>query len=269
MNFLWLNIYNGKYRDFLELIKNPTKRTLVFTPNPEILLRASRDAEFRDILEQADYLTPDANWLYTGSLMQDGMGFFHAGLTTLLAKKNLREKYGELIQWSNLTRDLVEYATGENKKILIIDNYRIETPKNQFEVEKQKIQENIIPLFHEKLPWLDVVVVFDGEKTPSELALLIQKESISYVFSCIGMKTQEQRLIEIFSRLPEDFPVVWLGVGSSFDYLLGLQKRAPMIFQKLGIEWFYRLIMNPRARWVRIMDAFWRFPRVVKTPTKD
>ncbi|MFZ2255300.1 MAG: WecB/TagA/CpsF family glycosyltransferase [Patescibacteria group bacterium] len=111
--------------------------------------------------------------------------------------------------------------------------------------------------------------MFDGEKTPSELALLIQKESIAYVFSCIGMKTQEQRLIEIFASIPEDFPIVGLGVGSSFDYLLGLQKRAPLLFQKLGLEWLYRLVTNPRARWGRIVDAFWRFPRVVKNSVKD
>jgi UDP-N-acetyl-D-mannosaminuronic acid transferase (WecB/TagA/CpsF family) len=64
MRFLSLDIYQGKYQDFLVLIKNATKKTLVFTPNPEILLRASRDPEFLEILKQADYLTPDANGLY-------------------------------------------------------------------------------------------------------------------------------------------------------------------------------------------------------------
>lgn len=264
MQFLWLNIYNGKYQDFLESIKNPKKKTLVFTPNPEILLRASRDKEFLDILKKADYLTPDANWLYTATLMQEGTGFIGALFRTLFSKKNLREQYGELIQWSNLTRDFVEYAVEQGKKILIIDNYRIIEPQNEFEIAKKKTQENIIPLFHEKLPWLDVEVVFDDEVSPEDIAKKIQEENISYVFSCIGMKTQEQRLLEIFWHLLEDTPVVWLGVGSSFDYLLGLQRRAPRIFQQLWIEWFYRLMMNPRARWWRIMDAFWRFPRIIK-----
>lgn len=43
MNFLNLDIYTGKYDDFLNLLKNPIKKTLVFTPNPEILLKASKD----------------------------------------------------------------------------------------------------------------------------------------------------------------------------------------------------------------------------------
>lgn len=46
---------------FLDLIKNPTTKTLVFTPNPEILVRANSDVEFLDILQKADYNTPDAN----------------------------------------------------------------------------------------------------------------------------------------------------------------------------------------------------------------
>lgn len=140
MQFLSLDIYNGTYESFLEILKNPTKKTLVFTPNPEILLHASRDGEFSDILRQADYLTPDANGLYTASLIQEGSGFLMAGFRTFFSKKSLREKYGELIQGSNLTRDLVQFAVQEQKKILMIDNYLITTPKNDFEIKKMEIQ---------------------------------------------------------------------------------------------------------------------------------
>ena len=61
MQFLSLDIYNGRYSEFLDLIKNPTTKTLVFTPNPEMLVRASYDSEFLDILGKATYNTPDAN----------------------------------------------------------------------------------------------------------------------------------------------------------------------------------------------------------------
>ncbi len=236
MYFLWLSLHQWTYSDFLEILKNPLKKTLVFTPNPEILMKAHGDFEFLEILKQADFLTPDANGLYTASLMQDGMGFFRAGLMTLFVKKSLREKYGELIQWSNLTRDLVSFSLQEQKNILMIDNYRITDPENEFEVKKMQIQSKLSELFQEKFPELSIHILFDGEKTPQAIAEIIQQENISYVFSCIGMKTQEKRLIEIFDVLPEDQKVVGLGVGSSFDYLLGLQIRAPLFFQKLGLE---------------------------------
>jgi N-acetylglucosaminyldiphosphoundecaprenol N-acetyl-beta-D-mannosaminyltransferase len=103
---------------------------------------------------------------------------------------------------------------------------------------------------------------------PEKIAQQIIDEDIRYVFSCIGMKAQEQRLIEIFAHIPDSQKVVGLGVGSSFDYILGLQKRSPVVFQKLGLEWLYRLILNPRGRWSRIVDAVWRFPRMDDTSEK-
>jgi UDP-N-acetyl-D-mannosaminuronic acid transferase (WecB/TagA/CpsF family) len=87
MQFLSLDIYNGKYLDFLESIKTPKQKTLVFTPNPEMLLRAGRDPGFLDILRQADTLTPDANGLYTASLIQEGSGFLSACFQTFFMRK--------------------------------------------------------------------------------------------------------------------------------------------------------------------------------------
>ncbi len=71
MNILSLDIYNGRYSDFFEIAKLPTKPTLIFTPNPEILVRAYEDEEFLSVLKKADYLTPDAHGLYTASLISE------------------------------------------------------------------------------------------------------------------------------------------------------------------------------------------------------
>lgn len=78
------------------------------------------------------------------------------------------------------------------------------------------------------------------------------------------MKIQEERLAKIFQKLPSDFTVVGLGVGASIDFLLGLQKRSPKFFQNLGLEWFYRLIMQPKIRYKRIKTAVIDFPKLVK-----
>jgi UDP-N-acetyl-D-mannosaminuronic acid transferase (WecB/TagA/CpsF family) len=192
----------------LEKLKKPTKKTLVFTPNPEMLLRAEREESFLHTLQKADYLTPDANGLYVGALIGEGSGYISALFRTLLAKKNLRNLYGELIKGSDLTRDLTLFAERTHQKILILDNYRITEPKNQFEVLKKSTQENITKLFAHQYPELDITVFFDGEKTPAEMAHAIQQENIAYVFSCIGMCHQEERLVEIFAFLPEGQKVV-------------------------------------------------------------
>ena len=39
---------------------------------------------------------------------------------------------------------------------------------------------------------------------------------------------------------------VGVGVGGSLDVMAGTVKRAPEVYQKLGLEWFYRLITNPK-----------------------
>ena len=96
----------------------------------------------------------------------------------------------------------------------------------------------------------------------------MKKEDIHYIFSCVGMKAQERLLVEIFSHLEESQKTVGLGVGASIDFLLGLQKRAPMIFQKLGLEWLYRLITQPRIRARRIWDAVYHFPKLIKKSSK-
>lgn len=263
MQFLSLDIYNGKYRDFLEKIKNPEKPTLVFTPNPEILVRASRERDFFELLKKADYLTPDANGLYVGAMMQEDFSFLRSGLQVLFHKKSIEGKYGELIKGSDLTRDLLEYAAREKKSVLILDN-RVTEIRDEFEKKKADIQKNMKELLEEKYPGINVHVILDGDMTPDGIAYHMELEHISYVFSCLGMQKQEQALVDIWSYLSSQDGVVWIGVWASIDFLLGLQKRAPVIVQKLWLEWLYRLMQNPRKRWRRIWDAFVEFPRQVE-----
>jgi N-acetylglucosaminyldiphosphoundecaprenol N-acetyl-beta-D-mannosaminyltransferase len=268
MNFFWISLYQGKYRDFLESIKNPTQKTLVFTPNPEIFVHASRDSEFLDILAKATHNTPDGTGLYVGSMMSEWISFFVSGIRAFFTKKQVELRYGELIKWSDLTRDLFDFASLNKKHILIIDSYRVTEPQNEFEIRKKEIQWNLKNLLSEKFPKLKFTVIFDKDHSPQEIAKLIEQENISYVFSCLGMKKQEERLVQIWDFLPEITPVVWLWVGASIDFLLGLQKRAPYLFQKFWLEWLYRLILEPRKRWKRIQTALIEFPEIIKKNNK-
>ena len=43
------------------------------------------------------------------------------------------------------------------------------------------------------------------------------------------------------------------GVGGSFDVMAGKVKRAPMFWQKMGMEWLYRVIQEPRRMWKRYL----------------
>jgi N-acetylglucosaminyldiphosphoundecaprenol N-acetyl-beta-D-mannosaminyltransferase len=44
---------------------------------------------------------------------------------------------------------------------------------------------------------------------------------------------------------------VMLGVGAAFDYLAGIKPQAPLWMQRIGLEWFYRLVTEPKRLWKR------------------
>jgi UDP-N-acetyl-D-mannosaminuronic acid transferase (WecB/TagA/CpsF family) len=84
-----ISLYNGIYTEFFQKIEHPEKKTLIFTPNPEIFVRASRDSEFMEILKRATYNVPDANGLYVGYMMIEGKSFFSSALRTLFCRKSV------------------------------------------------------------------------------------------------------------------------------------------------------------------------------------
>lgn len=79
----------------------------------------------------------------------------------MFAKKKLRTKYGDLIKGSDLTHDLFAYALETRKRVLMIDNYRITTPTNPFEIDKMQIQSDLPNLLSARFPSLDVTLIFD------------------------------------------------------------------------------------------------------------
>ena len=268
MKIFNLSIYNGKFSEFLELLKTNSQKTLVFTPNPEILYRAYYDEEFMQILQHATHNVPDGNGLYVAEMMQEWNNFLSACLKVFFQKKSTYETYGELIKGSDITRKTLETKTENPYKILIIDRKNL-TPKNDFEKRKSIIQQNLKSILSEKYPHHQFFIAFDTEKSPDEIAEIIQTENIHFVFSCLGMKVQEKMLIKIFEKIPDNFPVVGLGVGASIDFLLWLQKRAPKIFIDFGLEWLYRLITQPKIRYQRIKTALVDFPKLVKHHVKN
>ena len=58
-------------------------------------------------------------------------------------------------------------------------------------------------------------------------------------------------------------------VGGSFDVVAGVTKRAPAIWQKLGMEWFYRFIQEPRRLWKRYVVGNAQFIRHVNRAVRQ
>jgi len=60
-------------------------------------------------------------------------------------------------------------------------------------------------------------------------------------------------------QLPHMGPVFAMGVGGSFDVVAGRTQRAPVWMQRSGLEWFYRLLQEPRRMWRRYLVGNARF----------
>ncbi len=215
----------------------------IFTPNPEMLLQQAKDQEFRDILQKADYQIPDGIGLYVAAQMLEYDSklmravllpyfFFH-----LFFKRDmLYKKYGERICGSDLTREILNYAENNNIKITIVDPY---FPNDLPKVASQLSFERNLSEKFPKLQFDFFVYSIDKKK---KIIQDIKASDSKILFSTLGMKKQEKSVLDIMSECPNI--KLWLGVGSSFDYFVGFQKRAPRLWSIIWLEWLYRLIFS-------------------------
>ena len=65
----------------------------------------------------------------------------------------------------------------------------------------------------------------------------------------LGIPHQEKLIYKYLDKFDKG---IFVGVGGSFDVLSGSKKRAPKIFIKLNLEWFYRIICEPKR-----LKRFW------------
>lgn len=250
-----------KYRDFFTEITRFDKKNIVFTPNPEILLSLKKDKEFSDIVKKASHLVPD--WIGLYIWFQIARNNYWTFINTLLLpyfffnlffrRKSLYAKYWDKICGSDLTRDLIEFADKNSLWITILDLYN---PTDSKKVESQKI---LIPRLQEKYPNAAFHLYI---YRPEEMDNILENIKASWdkiVLATLWAKRQEKLIIDIFESL--DTVSVWVGIGSSIDYLIWFQKRAPKIWRALGLEWLYRLITWPQKinRLKRIYNAIFVF----------
>jgi N-acetylglucosaminyldiphosphoundecaprenol N-acetyl-beta-D-mannosaminyltransferase len=80
------------------------------------------------------------------------------------------------------------------------------------------------------------------------------------LFVGISSPRKERFVAENLSRLG---PVFAMGVGGSFDVWAGRTRRAPSWMQRIGLEWLYRLLLEPRRMWKRYLIGNVRFLRMV------
>ena len=261
MQIFWIKIDKLKYSELLKKITKLEKQTIVFTPNPEILLKAKTDKGFKNLLQKADYLTPDGIWLYiafqilnnTYSKLTNTILIPYYFFNLFFRRKYLYKKYWDRICWSDLTKDIILKAEKEWIKISIVDLYN---PKDKNKVDSQKV---FPKLLQNKFPKLQFDYYIYNPDNKNKIIKNISNSDSKILFSTLWMKKQEESVVEIMEKCSNI--KLWMWIWSSFDYFIWFQKRAPKIYRKLGIEWLYRLITWPKKtdRLKRLWNAIFVF----------
>lgn len=118
---------------------------------------------------------------------------------------------------------------------------------------KQEVIDKLSDICNKKYPDLVIAGIRNGYFKESDYPEVIHevKESKADILF-IGMPTPFK---EIWSeQYRDEFGVsVIIGVGGSFDVLAGFVQRAPVWMQNIGMEWFWRLLMEPRKMWKRYL----------------
>ena len=223
VNVLGVNFDNKTFKEFQnEFVgrMNNHLSTFVVTANPEIVMAANENPEFMKILQtDADYITPD-------------------GIGIVKAAKILKTPIAERVTGYDLFEWLMSVANKRGLRVYLIGAKPAVIHSVQEKVAKQYSNINLVGAedgyFNEDLELV---------------ARRISRTQPDLVFAALGFPKQEQ-LLSIMRQ--DAVPCLMMGVGGSFDVFSGQVKRAPEVFQKVHLEWFYRLVKNP-SRFKRMM----------------
>lgn len=124
---------------------------------------------------------------------------------------------------------------------------------------KQEVVEKTAEVLEKKYPKLRLVGIHNGyfkEAEWPQISEILKKMKPDFVFVGITSPMKEY-LIEFLQDDGNDS--VFMGVGGSFDVISGAIPRAPKWMQKMGLEWFFRVIQEPRRLFKRYFIGNWTF----------
>lgn len=194
------------------------EKVQVVTANPEIVMMGRANPSFMNLLQHVDIITPD-------------------GIGIVLASRWVGEPLPERVTGYELLHGLMEQANAHGWKYVLLGA----SPSScQGAAEKLK----------EIYPGAQCAGQFDGYFSPEKEIEIIEsicRARPHLLFVGLGAPRQEEWIARNLPELPVHLA---MGVGGCFDVLAGNVKRAPKIWQKLNIEWLYRLLSQP-GRWRR------------------
>lgn len=193
------------------------RRTVIFTPNTQMLLRAEQDSGLCRLLKGSDINIPD-------------------GIGLIMASRLLGSPLPERIAGIDLAEELIRLSADKGLSVFLLGG----KGGNARRAERRLCV---------KYPLLRVCGCHNGYFTKcgeenERVLRLINKAHPRLLFVCLGSPAQEQWIADNISRLPS--VKLAIGLGGSIDVWAGAVKRAPAGIQALGLEWMWRAMLQPK-----------------------
>lgn len=226
MSFLMMQMLNIKIQSITqqEFLAN-LKKGVVITPNVDHLVKLQKDKEFYDTYQQAEWVICDSKILY-------------------LLSKLLKNPLPEAIPGSSFFTAFYEFHKDDpNCKIFLLGAAEGIAAKAMERIN-QKVGRNIVVGAHSPS--------YGFEKKPEEcekLIRIVNESGANVLLVGVGAPKQEKWIMKYRNRMPK--VDIFMGLGATIDFEAGTLKRAPIFWQKIGMEWLYRCLKEPKRLFKR------------------
>ncbi len=186
----------------------------VYTPNSEIIMLAYKDSEFCDILNRSELLTAD-------------------GIGVVYASRILKKPLAERAAGYDIAVKVLEKISGGKYKLFLFGG-------------KPGVAEEAKANLEKRYSGINIVGCRNGYfKSDEEQGIIdeINESGADIVFVCLGAPMQEKFIDRNRAKLKVK---VAMGIGGSLDVFAERAERAPEFWCKTGLEWFYRLMKEPK-----------------------
>ncbi|WP_439443084.1 WecB/TagA/CpsF family glycosyltransferase [Listeria aquatica] len=154
-----------------------------------------------------------------------------------------------------LGKDIPERVTGIDLFVNLVKLCSIKGYKPYYFGAEQEIVEEVVVQHKKEYPQLEIAGYRNGyfeELESTQIASEIRESGADILFVAFSSPKKEFWIDRHLNEM--NVPFV-MGVGGSFDVLAGKTKRAPKWMQKVGLEWLYRLVQEPRRMFGRYIKG--------------